>query len=230
MRGSLAVEYEDGELAAGEIERRHGDPRFVQVLLSIRTAEPLGRRRYWRMYEAATSCGLPIAVHFGGHGGNPITGAGWPSFYIEDHAGMPVAFQSQLISLVVEGVFDRFPDLKLVLIEGGFAWLPPLMWRLDDAVRRLHEEVPHLHRLPSEYIRDHVWLTTQPIEEPERPEQLATLLRQLDMDERLMFATDYPHWDFDAPDQALPASLGDELRSAIRAGNADRLYGLGLAR
>jgi len=141
---------------------------------------------------------------------------------------MSTAFQSQVTSLVVEGVFERFPTLRFVLIEGGFAWLAPLMWRLDDAYARLREEVPHLRRKPSEYLREHLWLTTQPMEEPDRPEQLAALLGDLDMDGRLMFATDYPHWDFDAPDQAIPPSLGSERLRAIRAGNANRLYGLGL--
>ena len=227
LRGSVVVPHEDGELAAREIDRVGGRPEFVQVLLSIRTREPLGRRKYWPLYEAAVRQGLPVGIHFGGSGGGPITGAGFPSFYIEDHAGMPTAFQAQVISMVTEGIFERFPDLRVVLIEGGFAWLPPLMWRLDEAFGRLHEEVPHVRRPPSETIRRHFWITTQPVEEPPRPEQFLRLLRQLDMDGRLMFATDYPHWDFDAPDRAVPVRLEPELDAAIRAGNACALYRLG---
>lgn len=226
LRASIVVAYEDGDLAAAEIDRVGDDPRFVQVLLVARTAEPLGRRRYWKLYEAAERHDLPIGIHFGGSGGAPITGAGFPSFYIEDHAGMPTSFQPQVTSLVCEGVFERFPNLKIVLIEGGFAWLPSLMWRLDRAWRLLHAEVPELKRLPSEYIRQHVWITTQPMEEPPRPQQLVQLLEQLDMNDRLMFATDYPHWDFDAPTEAIPAWLGDELRRKILADNARALYRL----
>jgi predicted TIM-barrel fold metal-dependent hydrolase len=227
LRASVVLAYDDGELAAEEIHRRAGDPRFVQVLLHARTAEPLGRRRYWPLYAAAAECGLPVGIHFGGHSGNPITGAGFPSFYVEDHGGMSTAFQDQLISLVCEGVFERFPDLRLVLIEGGCAWLPPLMWRLDRAWKLLREEVPHVRRLPSETIREHVWLTTQPIEEPPRDEDFAELLEELAMDDRLMFATDYPHWDFDAPDRALPRVLDDRRRRLLLGENAVSLYGLG---
>ncbi len=227
LRASLVVAYEDGDLAAAEIDRLGDHPGFVQVLLTARTAEPLGRRKYWKLYEAAVRHDLPIGFHFGGHGGGPITGAGWPSFYIEDHAGMSTAFQSQITSLVCEGIFERFPTLKIVLIEGGFGWLPSLMWRLDRAYTRLKEEVPHLKRLPSEYIRQHFWITTQPMEEPTKPQQFHELLAQLDMNDRLMFATDYPHWDFDAPDQAIPVKLERTLEEQIMAGNARAFYKLG---
>lgn len=226
LRAAIVVPYQDAELAAAEIDRLGDDPRFVQVLLLARTVEPLGRRRFWKIYEAATRHDLPIGIHFGGSGGSPFTGAGWPSFYFEDHAGMAQAFQAQVISLVCEGVFERYPTLKVVLIEGGFAWLPPLMWRLDRSWAQLRDAAPDLQELPSTYIRRHIWLTTQPMEEPARPEFFGQLLEHLDMDNRLMFATDYPHWDFDAPDRAIPVQLPASAGSRIMAGNARALYHL----
>ena len=224
LRASMVVPSEDGELAAAEIDRRAGDRRFVQVLLLARTSEPLGRRKYWKMYEAAQRHRLPIGVHFGGLGGHAITGAGWPYFYLEDHVGMPQTFQAHIISLVFEGVFERFPELKIVLIEGGLAWLPPLMWRMDRAWERLRAEVPHVRRPPSEYVREHFWITTQPMEEPPNRSHFPQLLNQLDMNDKLMFATDYPHWDFDAPDSAFPVRLPSDLEQKFMAGNARALY------
>ena len=226
LRGSILVAYEDGELAAQEIDRVGDNPGFVQVLLVVRTREPLGHRKYWKMYEAAVRHDLPIAIHFGGNGGAPITGAGWPSHYIEDHGGMPQAFQPQVISLVTEGIFELFPTLKIVLIEGGFAWVPPLMWRMDQTWQRLKAEAPRVKRLPSDYVRDHFWITTQPMEEPPQPRYFEQLLTQMNMNDKLMFATDYPHWDFDAPDRALPATLPLEVRRNIMAENARKLYKL----
>jgi predicted TIM-barrel fold metal-dependent hydrolase len=227
LRASLVVPYEDGDLAAAEIHRMGDYPGFLQIMLVIRASEPLGRRKYWKMYQAAVEHDLPIGIHFGGAGGGPITGVGWPSFYVEDHAGMSSAFQAQVISFVCEGVFEEFPTLKVVLIEGGFAWLPPLAWRLDAAWKMLKAEVPRLKRLPSEYIHDHIWLTTQPMEEPHKPEQFVELLESFPLADRLMFSTDYPHWDFDAPDQALPKiKLPDGVEDAIMAGNARELYRL----
>jgi predicted TIM-barrel fold metal-dependent hydrolase len=226
LRASINVAYEDAELSAREIHRLGDDPRFVQVLMLIRTAEPMGRRKYWGIYEAAAEHDLPVGVHFGGWGRGPITGAGFGSFYIEDTVGMATAFQDQVTSLVCEGVFERFPTLRLVLIEGGIAWLAPLMWRLDRAWKLLREEAPHLERLPSELIREHLWLTTQPIDEPPRSGDFLALLEQLGMDDRIMFATDYPHWDFDAPDRALPSAVPPELRQRIMRDNAHALYRL----
>ena len=226
LRASIDVPYEDGNLAAAEIRRVGGHKGFVQVILAARTMEPLGRRKYWPMYEAAVEYDLPIGIHFGGVGTGPITGAGWPSFYIEDHGGMPQSFQAQIISLVCEGVFEHFPSLRIVLIEGGFAWLPALAWRLDQSWRRLRAEVPVLKRAPSEYIRDHFWLTTQPMEEPRQPHHFKQMLEHLNGAERLMFATDYPHWDFDSPDQALPSDLPFEVRRKIMAENARAFYKL----
>jgi predicted TIM-barrel fold metal-dependent hydrolase len=100
------------------------------------------------------------------------------------------------------------------------------MWRLDRAWRRLGDETPDLRRPPSEYIREHVWVTTQPMEEPTEPAQFHQLLDQLGMDDRLLFATDYPHWDFDAPDQALPVKLAPDLERKIMVENARALYRL----
>ncbi|MEM7531360.1 MAG: amidohydrolase family protein [Chloroflexota bacterium] len=226
LRSSLVVNYEEADLAVEEIHRVGDHKGFVQVLLLARTREPLGRRKYWPIYEAALEHNLPIGIHFGGSVGNAITGGGWPSYYIEDHGGMSQSFQAQVASFVCEGVFEHFPELRVVIIEGGFSWLPSLMWRLDQSWSRLREEVPYLRRTPSEYIRDHFWLTTQPMEEPRQPRHFHQLMEQMNGGERLMFATDYPHWDFDSPHRAVPLNLPGQMRRNIMAENARTLYGL----
>ena len=229
LLGSICVAYENGDLAAEEIHRRADDPRFVQVLVNVRTREPLGSRRYWKIYEAAAEHDLPVAVHVGGAGGNAITGAGFPSYYFEDHNGYAQAYHTHVISLVCEGVFEKFPNLKWVMQEGGFAWIPWLSWRLDRAWHVLKDEVPQVKELPSEYVKRHFWYTTQPIEEPELPGQFGQLLDQLDamgVTDRLLFSSDYPHWDFDAPDRAMPREMSKEVKQRVLSANAAALYGL----
>jgi predicted TIM-barrel fold metal-dependent hydrolase len=227
LRCGVVVPTEDPDLAVREIDRVGDHPAFVQVLLAVRTAEPLGRRKYWPMYEAAERHGLPIGIHFGGGSrGVPISATGWPSYYIEDHTGMAQAFQAQVSSYVIEGVFEQFPTLKVVLIEGGFAWLPTLAWRLDHHWQRLRAEVPHVTRPPSDYIRESMWVTTQPIEEPHRPKDLLTLFDHLGGVDKIMFSTDYPHWDFDNPTKAFQVPLPAPIRDRIYTENARELYRL----
>jgi predicted TIM-barrel fold metal-dependent hydrolase len=226
LRGSILVNPEDPESAVKEIERCAADRRFVQVLLPPRAGEPLGRRRYWPIYEAAARNRLPIGMHVGGISGYPATaGSGAPSYYIEEHHSLVPAMQAVVTSMVIEGVFETFPGLKVALIEGAFAWVPALKWRLDSQWNKLRDEVPHLTRPPSEYVRDHFWFTTQPIEEPDRPDDLYDVMRWIGWD-RIMFSTDYPHWDFDDPRYVFKGKLDEQHRRMIFRDNAKALYGL----
>ena len=227
LRSGMIVPAEHSEQAVAEIERLAGHPGFVQVLLVARSAAPLGDRRYWKMYEAAARHDLPIGIHYGGGvRGVPISSAGWPSFYLEDHAGMSAAFQAHVASLIFGGIFDRLPTLRIALIEGGFAWLPSLAWRMDTHWERFRDEVPQVRRRPSEYLRDHFWMTTQPIEEPHRPADLQKVFEHLGGTDKVMFSTDYPHWDFDHPRHAFKVRLSAEQRDNIYTENARAFYKL----
>jgi uncharacterized protein len=224
LYASLSVAYEEPDLAVKEIERLGNHPRVVQILVLCRTRDPLGDRKYWPIYEAAVAADLPIAMHVSGFSSYPLTACGWPSYYFEDHNDFQQCFQDQVISLVASGVFVRFPRLKIVLVEAGFSWMLPVMWRLDRSYGLLREYIPPLEKPPSDYCREHFWFTTQPMEEPENPAHVLQVMEQLRMDDRYLFSTDYPHWDFDAPDRALPKGLRPEQRRAILGENALSLY------
>ena len=189
-----------------------------------RTSELMGRRRYWPIYEAACEAGLPVGVHVFGYSGRAASNSGWPSFYIEEMTEHSNACQAQVTSMIMEGVFEAFPQLKMVFIEGGFGWMPSLGHRLDRNWKRMRSGLPHLTRAPSEYLHDHFWVTTQPMEEPENPAHLVDIMAAIGFD-RILFSSDYPHWDFDDPFVVVPASLGDERRKQIYSGNARALYG-----
>jgi predicted TIM-barrel fold metal-dependent hydrolase len=225
LKGSLVVPGEDAAAAVAEIEHWAGHPDFAQVAMTTHTIEPLGRRRYWPVYEAAAAHGFPVGLHTSGYNGHAVTPAGWSSFYVEEHHEVAISQQAVLVSLVCEGVLARLPKLKVVIVEAGFAWVPSLAWRLDQHWARMRDEVPHLTRPPSEYIREQVWFTTQAMDEPERPADLRAIIDWIGWD-RLLFATDYPHWDFDDPLTAFKIRMSEQERRMVFAENARRVYGL----
>lgn len=228
FRGSIVVNADDPPSAAAEILRCANTANFAQVIIAGATSRPIGHRMYRPIFEAVNEVGLPLAMHPGTEGSGisqPPTPVGWPSRYMEWHNILPLEYMAQINSLVTEGVFENYPSLKFIAIEGGVAWLPHLMWRMDKNYKALRYTTPWLKRLPSEYILDHVRLTTQPIEEPANPEHLAQILEMIDAGRTLMYSSDYPHWDFDNPDVVFK-HIDPEVRTRIMGGTAMELYGL----
>ena len=149
LRASIVVPMQNTEFAVDEIERCAKDRRFVQVLVLAMQEMPLGRRHFWPIYAAAERHGLPIGIHAGSAYRHPVTSLGWPTYYVEDYAAQAQGFQSQLASLITEGVFAKFPELKVVLIESGVTWLPAFLWRFGKFWRGLRTEVPWVDRPPA---------------------------------------------------------------------------------
>lgn len=226
LKASITVMQEFPDAAVAAI-RRYGDhPDFVQVGLTQRSLEPGGRRRYWPIYAAAVEHNKTVGIHTGGYNGHPpVAGGGWPSYYAEQHQAISLAHQSTLASLVLEGVFEEFPTLRVVLIEGGFSWVPSAAWRLDRLWEKMRSEVPHLKHPPSYYIRRNLWFTTQPMDGMGTAENLRQTFDWVGWD-RLCFASDYPHWDFDDANQAFPMRMDEEQRRALLNGNARRAFDL----
>ena len=227
--GSILVAPQSPERSAEIIREVGTHPQVVQVLIPGGSAQlPYGNPYYWPIYEAAEELGLPIAIHPSteGHGtSQPPTGAGHPNTYFEWHTLLGTYYMGQLASLLTEGVFAEYPDLKFVFIEGGLGWVPHFMWRMDKNWKGLRAQTPWLERRPSEYIRENVRFTTQPIEEPDDPRHLLQIFEMMHAEETVMFSSDYPHWDGDSPAYGLPP-MPDDLRHRILHENARELYGL----
>ena len=223
LRASIIVPMQNTDYAVAEIERCAPDKRFVQVLVLAMGEAPLGRREYWPVYEAAERHGLPIGIHAGSSYRHAVTSLGWPSWYVEDYCANAQGFQAQVASLVCEGVFVKYPKLKVVLIESGVTWLPAFLWRLSKFWRGVRAEVPWVDRSPSEIVRKHVRLTIQPFDGPEDPKAVAQLIDHLQSDDMLLFSSDFPHWQFDG-DDIMPAGIPEKLHSKILRDNALSTY------
>jgi uncharacterized protein len=229
-RGALRVCSGQPDLAVAEIERWAGHPYFVEVMLVPYTRAPFGQAPYHPILAAAARHGLPIVIHVNRAAGmGLLTPVGFASYFIEHHALYSLLYATHLTSLIFEGVFEKFPALRVVFAEGGFSWIQPLLWRLDNLWLQLRAEVPLVKRRPSEYVRDHVRFTSQPIEEPFDPRHLRHVLEWGDAAHLLMFSTDYPHWDFDDPTR-VARQFPVEMRERVLRDNALELYNLPPAR
>jgi predicted TIM-barrel fold metal-dependent hydrolase len=223
LRAAILLPLQNTDLAVAELERAAADRRFVQVLALAMGEAPLGNRRYWPVWEAAERHGLVLGIHAGSTYTHAISSNGWPSYYLEDTVLQSHAFQAQLLSLVAEGVFTRLPNLRVVLMESGFTWLPQFLWRATRTWRAMRAEVPWVDRAPADIIREHVRITLQPADAPPEPADLARVLDQIGSERMLLFSTDYPHWHFDA-DEALPAGLSAAQIRRILVDNARETY------
>lgn len=223
LRASIVPPLQDVEAAVREIDRCASDQRFVQILLPSSMHVPYGHRSLWPLYKAASRHGLPIGIHAGSAYHHPVTSLGWPNTLSEDYAAQSQIMQSQLASLITEGVFREFPDLKVVLIESGVTWLPAFIWRFQKFWKGLRFETPWVDRPPADIIRDHVRLTTQPFDAPPDAAIVSRLIDQIGSTDLLLYASDYPHWQFDGAD-VLPAGFDQALVEKIAVANPKATY------
>jgi uncharacterized protein len=223
FRASIVVTPNDAAAAAEEIERTGDDTRFVQVLLPARAEQPYGHRRFFPLHDVAAARGLPLAIHFGGMPGTPPSPSGWNAYYLEDYVGMAVVFQTHVTSLIAEGALTRLPNLRIVLSEAGFSWVPSMLWRLDKEWKGLRREIPWVSEKPSTYFRTHFRGTLQPIDLPTDPAVVDEVLTHIGCDDYLLFATDFPHRHTTEP-VAFLRLLPEGLRDAVTSGNARSIY------
>ena len=193
LHASLVVSTVAPDDAVSEIERVGEEKQFVQVLLPVRSDLPWGQKNNHAMFAAARAARLQIGLHAWGRAGKATTPSGFTTTYLEDYLGNQPIAQAQVLSFVSEGVFERFPGLRVVVIECGFAWLAPLLWRFDKDWKGVWREVPWVKRRPSEYVREHFRFTTTPSHLPSDPVALDQLLEMMGGADMLMYASDYPH-------------------------------------
>lgn len=194
----------------------------------------LGDPFFYPIYEAAQSIGMPLSVHpQTGHEGVPgvsgVMAAGTPRFmkYVYVHmTAFPFELMIAMMHMIGEGVFDRFPRLRVGFMEGGAGWLPFWMERLDEHVEKLAPQMPDLRRRPSEIIRSEQLVLTCESEE-------TGLDRVLEAagPGTVLYASDYCHWDCHFPDSVRDicdaADLDLAQKERILGRNAVEFFRLG---
>ena len=220
--GSIQINAREPEAAAREIDRMAAHPQMRQVMLPVVDDIAYGHPTYRPIFAAAERNRLMVAFHHTVHAQGPY---GMGLHYMERHCLIPISLMPQVISLIANGVFDGFPNLRFIILEGGFSWMPHVMWRMDREYRQGRVEVPWIKKLPSQHCRERLRLSTQPTEDISSDEWMK-LIDLMGTDEMLVFSTDYPHFDFDDPNIAIPKSLPEGIREKILWKNAANFYGL----
>jgi predicted TIM-barrel fold metal-dependent hydrolase len=193
------------------------------MVTTVRTL-PVHHDSYMKLYRAIEERGMAIAFHSGPNWSEPMF-KGLNRFLTVHALSFPVYNMLHMSNWIINGLCERFPKLKVIWIESGLAWLPFMAQRLDHEFMLRSSEAPLLRKKPSEYIRD-MYYTTQPME-VQNMKALECTFEMINAETQLLYASDYPHWDFDLPSTVwdLPF-LTDRARHNILGGTAARLFGL----
>jgi predicted TIM-barrel fold metal-dependent hydrolase len=228
LKGALVIPPQDPQTAAAEIRRYASHQHVVAVYLPTFGVDPLyGQRHYDPLYAAAQETGLPVMLHSvsGIYPVFPFNLQGFETALAQHALAHPFSLIANLVSMIETGVPVRFPGLKIAFTEGGIGWVPWIMLRLDKEYSEQRRQLPFLKDRPSTYIKQ-MYFATQPIEEPEHMRDMATLLSLFDGEDSVIFASDWPHHDFDHPDKVLQIPVSEEVQRKIIGENAMRLLNL----
>jgi len=230
LYGAMLACPQNPDDSARAIETYGKEEKIVAVYLPTAGVNPLwGHRKYDPIFAAAEAMDLPVALH-----SVTLVSPAFPCQIdqFENHFGRQsvshaFGMMSNLVSIMHTGVPARFPKLRFVFTEAGVGWVPYLMWRMDRYYREYRRFVPFLERPPSEYMRERMWFATQPVEEPEEPTHLVETIRHYDpTGTRTLFASDWPHHDFDHPRAIKNLPMDEGTKRRILGENAIELFKL----
>jgi predicted TIM-barrel fold metal-dependent hydrolase len=228
--GLVVAPMQVPEQAAAEVRRAGRNPRMVGVLLAGNgLGKPFGHPVYHPVYAAAAELGLPLVVHTGTESppntaGHPTAG-GYPSTYGEYYSLRAQPIMTHLMSLIVQGVLETYPGLKVLAVGAGLAWLPGWTWRFDsDFKAYAARETPWLRRFPSEQLIRQVRVTTYSFRSAPEPEAFGRFLAAAPwLAGMLCFASGAPRWDADLP-ETVAAAFPEDWRPGLLHDNAAGLF------
>ena len=220
----LYLPFCDPKTSLQLIEEFGAKPGVVGFLVTGNRNERIQRNEWVPVYAALEERGLALGFHAVGYWGvRPFNM--FDTFLTAHSLSFPIYNAIHLFNLILGGVAERFPDLRVVFFEAGAAVIPMLMARLDTTFMMRPSEAPLLKRKPSEYMKEFFY-TIQPMEHPDRPGQLQAIIDAIGR-RQILFATDYPHWDCDMPGAVSDLGfLSQPDRKNIFHGNAIRAFGL----
>ena len=224
--GAALIPEQVPDAAVKEMRRIAKHPQIAAVTLSPSIGRLLGHPLYNPIYEAASELGLPVVLHRGIDTMTDAptgTAAGAPYTFAEYRTLAPLALMTNVMSLVTNGVFARYPKLRFFVVGGGLSWVDSMLLRVDTLWRSLRRDFPWVTEPPSTYFARQVRISTFGMETGS-PETLRRLLElKPHLRDLLCFGSGYPSWDSVTPDQVrelLPADWHED----VMQGNAERWF------
>jgi predicted TIM-barrel fold metal-dependent hydrolase len=228
--GNAVVAPQHPERAAEEIDRIADEDDIVGIQLPASgLMPPPGHRQYEPLYDAAESNDLPIAMK--STVGNKSFGQQywWAQSFPEDFVYQHGFVQMRnLTSILFEGIPEQY-DIDFVIQGAGIGFVPFFTHRLDDHYLELGYEIPALSQLPSAYLSESFYWTTNPMNQPAGGDpQFAAMVNMIGP-ENVLFGSDLPHGVTDLPETVVDR-LADTVTAgelaAVMAENTERVYGL----
>lgn len=234
----VALPIWDAERSAEELDRVGDEDGVVGAYAWYGPYTPLlGEPQYDAVYERLADLDLPLAIHVGGGTYPPLDIAYQSVRTRTETLGLLNSYYAMLdvANMTVTGVFDKYPDLRVVVQEAGATWVPFLANRMNEIYYTQPEDVrltermadmgaEYLERDPGEYVYDNFRFSTQPIALPKR--NTAAMLDLCEADRTFMYSSDWPHHTLDPVNWLFDPTIDDETREAILHGNAERCYGI----
>ena len=214
--GSIRIFPRDVPGSIAEIERWHEDPRFVQIAMPAQSLLLYGDRSFHPLWEAAQAAGLPVVIHADAESGIeywPTPNGHFNEFW-EFSAYESFNSITHVLNLMAEGVFDRWPNLRLVLGDGAFDVIAALVWRWDKDYRPTRVEMPWMRHHPSEYLSQNCRFVTQRGEGPGDDATRTRWAATIEAGSMLLFGSSYPYWSCYDPREAIPtwpSSMADDI-------------------
>jgi len=197
MASLVLLPFNSPEDACRTVEEFADKPGVIGFTVTSTRYKPVHANEYMRLYSMIEETGKPIAFHAGYHWQDPSL-ATCNSFLGMHALGFAWCNIVHMTNWVLNGIPERFPKLKSVWIESGLSWIPFVMQRLDDQYLMRMSEAPLLKQMPSDYMRQNCWYTCQPMEKSSEVGLKATF-EMINAKTQLLYASDWPHFDFDAP-------------------------------
>jgi predicted TIM-barrel fold metal-dependent hydrolase len=225
LKAVALLPIQDPEAAAAELERAVRQLGLSGAMLAADGSHVLGDARFTPIYETAQRLDVMVGIHASG---SSLGGAGvdlFPQFIQAHTCSHAFGQMRQLTSVILEGIPERFPDLRIAFLEAGCGWAPYWMERMDDEYAKRASEAPVLKKKPSEYVRSgKIYFSC------EADEWLLGPAVKLVGENQIVYASDFPHWDHSFPQSIAEirerGDLSEAQKRKILGDNARRLYGL----